>query len=144
MGGGRDRPRGQFSWVRGEGRFASRGLNARLIEDSGRPGSWPGLLPLLVGLVALVVGVAFLLPSGLAVTLGCLGVAKHLGGVGRLALGAGGPLVGGGGAPVHPAPAPDVLVMLVVAGHWMSLLGDEIRQANQRAPLAALMSILAG
>jgi hypothetical protein len=80
-------------------------------------------LLLVVGLVPLVVGVAFLPPSGLAVMLGCLCVVKHLGGVGRLALAAGGPLVPSGGALMRPAPALDLLVMLVlvVAGHWMSL-----------------------
>jgi hypothetical protein len=80
-------------------------------------------LPLVVGLVPLVVGVAFLPPSGLAVMLGCLRVVKHLGGVGRFALGAGGPLVRSGGALMRPAPTLDLLVMLVlvVAGHRMSL-----------------------
>jgi hypothetical protein len=73
--------------------------------------------------VPLVVGVAFVPPSGLAVMLGCLRVVKHLGGVGRFALGAGGPLVRCGGALMRPAPTLDLLVMLVlvVAGHRMSL-----------------------
>ena len=79
-------------------------------------------LPLVVGLAPLVVRVAFLQPSGLAVTLGCLRVAKHLGGLGGLALGAGSPLVCGGGAVVRPALAPDVLV---VAGHQRSVPGGE-------------------
>ncbi len=80
-------------------------------------------LPLFVGLVPLVVGVAFVPPSGLAVMLGCLCVVKYLGGVGRLALGAGGPLVRSGGALMRPAPMLDLLVVLVlvVAGHRMSL-----------------------
>jgi uncharacterized membrane protein YoaK (UPF0700 family) len=80
-------------------------------------------LPLGVGLVPLIVGVAFLPPSGLAVMLGCLRVVKHLRGVGRFALGAGGPLVRSGGALMRPPPTLDLLVMLVlvVAGHRMSL-----------------------
>jgi hypothetical protein len=80
-------------------------------------------LPLVVGLVPLVVGVAFVPPSGLAVMLGCLRVVKHLGRVGRFALDAGGPLVRSGGALMRPAPTLDLLVMLVlvVAGHRMSL-----------------------
>jgi hypothetical protein len=80
-------------------------------------------LPLVVGLVPLVVGVAVLPPSGIAVMLGFLRVVKHLGGVGRFALGAGGPLVRSGGALMRPAPTLDLLVMLVlvVAGHRMSL-----------------------
>ena len=79
-------------------------------------------LPLVVGLAPLVVRVAFLPPSGLAVTLGCLRVAKHLGGLGRLALGAGSPLVCGGCAVVRLGLAPDVLV---VAGHQRSVPGGE-------------------
>ncbi len=73
--------------------------------------------------MTLVVGVAFVPPSGLAVMLGCLRVVKYLGGVGRLALGVGGPLVRSGGVLMCPAPTPDLLVMLVlvVAGHRMSL-----------------------
>ena len=84
-------------------------------------------LPLVVGLVPLVVGAAFLPPSGLAVILGCLRVAKHLGGVGRFALGAGGPLVRSGGALMRPAPTLDALVMLVLglAGHRGSVPGGE-------------------
>lgn len=80
-------------------------------------------LPLVVGLVPLVVSVAFLPPSGLAVMLGCLRVVKHLGGVGRFSLAAGGPLVRSGGALMRPAPTLDLLVMLVlvVADHRMSL-----------------------
>jgi hypothetical protein len=78
-----------------------------------------------VGLVPFLVGVAFLPPSGLAVMLGCLGVAKHLGGVGRLALGAGGPLVRSGGVLVRPASTLDLLVMpvIVVAHHRNELTG---------------------
>jgi hypothetical protein len=79
-------------------------------------------LPLVVGLAPLVVRVAFLPPSGLAVTLGCLRVAKHLGGLGRLALGAGSPLVCGGGTVVRPALA---LNVLVIAGHPRSVSGGE-------------------
>jgi hypothetical protein len=88
-------------------------------QSAGRADS----LPLVVGLVPLVVGVAFLPPSGLAVMLGCLRVVKHLGGVGRFAFSAGGPLVRSGGALMRPAPTLDLLVMLVlvVAGHRMSL-----------------------
>jgi hypothetical protein len=80
-------------------------------------------LPLVVGLVPLVVGVAFLPPSGLAVMLRCLSVVKHLGDVGRFALGAGGPLVRSSGALMRPTPTLDLLVMLAlaVAGHRMSL-----------------------
>jgi hypothetical protein len=81
-------------------------------------------LPLVVGLVPLLVRVLFLLPSGLAVTLGCLRVAKHLGGFGRLALGAGGPLVCGGGTVVRPALA---LNVLVIVGHQ----GGAYRAANR-------------
>jgi hypothetical protein len=85
------------------------------------------LLPLVVGLVSFLVGVAFLPPSGLAVMLGCLCVAKHLAGVGGLALGAGGPLVRSGGMLVCPAPTLDLFVMLVVvvADHRMSLRRGE-------------------
>ena len=72
--------------------------------------------------LSFVVGAAFLPPSGLAVMLGPLRVAKHLGGIGRFALGAGGPLVRSGGVLMRPAPTLDALVMLVlVAGHRMSL-----------------------
>jgi hypothetical protein len=73
--------------------------------------------------VPLVVGVAFLPPSGLAVMLGCLRVVKYLGDVGRFALGAGAPLVRSGGALMRPAPTLDLLVTLAlaVAGHRMSL-----------------------
>ena len=79
-------------------------------------------LPLVVGLVPLVVGVAFLPPSGLAVMFGCLRVVKHLGGVGRFALGPGGPLVRTGRALMRPAPPLGlVMLVLVVAGHRMSL-----------------------
>ena len=35
MGGGRDRLRGQFSWVRGEGRFAPRGPTLDSFEMQG-------------------------------------------------------------------------------------------------------------
>ena len=78
--------------------------------------------PLVVGLAPLVVRVAFLPPGGLAVTLGCLRVAKHLGGLGRLALVPGSPLVCGGGTVVRPALA---LNVLVVAGHQRSVSGGE-------------------
>ena len=104
---------------------------ASLAPGLGRELAWPrphcagrgDWLPLVVGLVPLVVGVAFLPPSGLAVMLGCLRVVKHVGDVGRFALGAGGPLVPSGGALMRPAPTLDLLVMLVlvVASHRMSL-----------------------
>jgi hypothetical protein len=90
-------------------------------QSAGRADS----LPLVVGLVPLVVSVAFVPPSGLAMMLGCLRVVKHLGGVGRFALGAGGPLVPSGGALMRPAPTLDLVVMLalVVAGHRIKLTG---------------------
>jgi hypothetical protein len=70
-------------------------------------------LALVVGFVALVVGVTFEPASGLAMTLGSVGVAEHLGRVGRLALRASGALVPRGGPVVRPAPR-GVLVLLVV------------------------------
>jgi hypothetical protein len=68
-------------------------------------------LPLAIGVVSLFVGAGFLSPRGLPVMLGFLGVAEHLGGVGRFALGPGGALVRGGGPAVRPTPALDLFVV---------------------------------
>jgi hypothetical protein len=69
--------------------------------------------------VALVVGVRFRSPSGLAVMLGSFGVPEQLQCVGGFTLGAGVALVGRGSPAVISATALDLLVALVwvVAGH---------------------------
>jgi hypothetical protein len=73
--------------------------------------------------VSLVVSGALMPPSSLAVTLGCLRVAKHLGGASSLALGPCGPLVPGSGA-LMLTPTPGALVVvLVIVDHRKSLSG---------------------
>lgn len=57
----------------------------------------------------LVVGPVLELAGGLAMTLGCISVAEHVGGLGRLALAARGSLVSRGG-PIMRSPLPDALV----------------------------------
>jgi len=95
--------------------------------------------------VPLVVSVAFLPPSGLAVMLGCLRVVKHLGGVGRFALAAGGPLVRSGGTLMRPAPTLDLLVMLVltVADHRIELTrGATAHHSGRRPTRRAALAVL--
>ena len=88
----------------------------------GRPLRSPAPLrgsPLAIGVVALVVGVRFLSPSGLPVILSFRGIAEQLGFVGRFTLGAGGALTAGGTPPVRLSTALDPVVAFVwvVASH---------------------------
>lgn len=69
-----------------------------------------GGLPLVVGLAPLRVGLALLTASRFAMTLGCLGLAEHLGRVRRLTLGASGSFVRGRGTVVRP-PTVDLVVL---------------------------------
>jgi hypothetical protein len=69
-------------------------------------------LPLVVRLVPLVVGLVLEVARGLAMTLGCLGVAEHVGDLGRLALAARGALVSRGG-PIVRSALPGALIPVV-------------------------------
>jgi hypothetical protein len=71
-----------------------------------------GSLSLLVRLVALVVSLVFELSRCLPMTLGFVGVAEHVGDLGRLALAARGSLVSRGGVVMGAALA-DVLILLL-------------------------------
>jgi hypothetical protein len=71
-------------------------------------------LSLVVRLVPLVVGLVFELARSLAMTLGFVGVAEHVRGLGRLALAARGPLVSRRGAVMRSALA-DALILLLVS-----------------------------
>ena len=62
----------------------------------------------------LLVGLTFEAPRGFAVTLGYLGFAEHVGGLGRLALAARRPLVPAGGALMRSALSV-VLILLFLA-----------------------------
>ena len=126
-------------WVRGE--VSAGGCRARCLMDAvrhscpaqaeprGRPGvvRQPGLSvwagpahspdARYLSPMPLVVSVSFMPTSILAVILGCLGLAEHLGRVGCFTIGSGGSLMPGGG-PLMLAPAPRALVAaLLVVRH---------------------------
>jgi hypothetical protein len=80
-----------------------------------------------IGVVPFFVGAGFLSPRGLPVTLGFLGVAEHLGGVGRFTLRPSGALVRGGGPPVRPTTALGVFVV----GHSTRLAESDHRASGR-------------
>jgi hypothetical protein len=87
-------------------------------------------LALVIGVVSFFVGAGFLSPRGLPVMLGFLGVAEHVGGVGRFALAPSGSLVRGGGPPVRPTPALDIFVV----GHSTRLAESDHRAPGRDSP----------
>jgi hypothetical protein len=71
----------------------------------------------LVGRMPLVVSGGFMLPSILAVILGCPGLAEQFGRVSRLTIGPGGALVPSGGALMLASALGALVLALVVVGH---------------------------
>jgi hypothetical protein len=76
--------------------------------------------------VPLVVGLVLVLARGLAMTLGFLGVAEYVGGLGRLALAARGSLLSRGGAVMRSALLRTLILLL--ASHVKQAIADQRRR----------------